>query len=109
MKLDSPFRPVNALLAALIAISGTFCLATGFRLDTAWLQIGLLITAFSLLCQLSLSFKGGSVVFILVCAAACGAVAKKLLLSVQYLLHIISRFYDGGYGWGILALSLIHI
>lgn len=106
MKFNGPFRPGYALLAALIAVSGVFCLATSFSVPMgSWIPVVACLIFFALLCELSFCYKRGFLIFFTVFLAACLLAAKKALPSIEYLLYTISRYYDSAYGWGVIHWS----
>lgn len=106
MKPDHRYRLTNTLLALLIAASGVFCLATAFDLSYgSALRILLFLAGFSLLCDLSLCYRRGGLIFCLVFVGAICLAARQLLPPVEKLLSTISKFYNGGYGWGYLRWS----
>ncbi len=97
-----------AVLAAVIALGGVGCLVTGFHLPVeAPHRLALLVAAVGTVCAALFLKRHGT--FAVLCAAALaggylwhrGTVWEQ----TKALIDLVSRVYDGAYGWGMTELS----
>lgn len=97
-----------AVLAFLLSLTCTGCLATGFRLNSVNLRhLGLICAVTALFCSLCYSWKYSRFLPVLLLAAGVIYLWKTGLFvqSLESVINQLSRVYNAAYGWRILQWS----
>lgn len=97
-----------AVLAAMIALGGVGCLASGFSLPVeAPHRLALLVAAVGTVCAALFPKRYGTLTVLCAAALAGGFLWHRGTVWEQSkaLIDLMSRVYDGAYGWGVTELS----
>ena len=95
---------IGAVLAFVIALAGIGCMDSAFGLNADMQLLSAYLILWAILCGVSFYFRRGGTVFLCICAILTGYLLREGTLEqeVESLLFHLTRFYDGGYGWGII-------
>lgn len=109
MKLDKWLSCLTGVvLSVMVALGGIGCLVTAFHLGTADLTtVGLLCTVCAAIVCICFSVRYGGFVLMAGLALLGGYLAREGTVEreLEALLYQITKFYDSGYGWGIVGWS----
>ncbi|MBP3304669.1 MAG: lasso peptide biosynthesis protein [Oscillospiraceae bacterium] len=95
-----------------IAFGGVGCMITAFHLTSADLtEVGLLCALCAAAACLCFSFRRGGLVLLAALALLAGYLVREGTVEreLEALLYQISKFYDGGYGWGTIGWSGVRL
>ena len=98
---------VGSVLAFAIALAGIGCIDSAFSLNADMERLSAYLVLWAALCGFCFYFRRGGTVFICICAILTGFLLREGTLEqeVESLLFHLSRFYDSGYGCGIIYWS----
>ena len=98
---------VGSVLAFVIALAGIGCIDSAFSLNADMELLGGYLVLWAALCGICFYFRRGGTVFLCICAVLAGFLLREGTLEqeVESLLYHLSKFYDGGYGCGIIYWS----
>lgn len=105
---QSHFNVTAALLSAFTILCGIGCVITGFHFSLlSMLPAALILPVFGLMCSLfAKSKKAWHILIPGLCVLLIVLLwGREILLSLEALLYRITKYYDGGYGWGYIRWS----